>query len=78
MYLDGGHAGWLGWPANLQPAADLFGKLYADAGKPSQLRGMAVSDPLLFECKHLSVTKKRKEKLIWTSRPMSPTTTPGT
>ncbi|EHA57773.1 1,4-beta-D-glucan cellobiohydrolase cel6a [Pyricularia oryzae] len=43
MYLDGGHAGWLGWPANLQPAADLFGKLYADAGKPSQLRGMATN-----------------------------------
>lgn len=43
MYLDGGHAGWLGWPANLQPAADLFGKLYNDAGKPSQLRGMATN-----------------------------------
>ncbi|TLS25116.1 hypothetical protein PpBr36_07950 [Pyricularia pennisetigena] len=43
MYLDGGHAGWLGWPANLQPAADLFGKLYTDAGKPSQLRGMATN-----------------------------------
>lgn len=43
MYLDGGHAGWLGWPANLGPAAELFGKLYNDAGKPSQLRGMATN-----------------------------------
>lgn len=64
MYLDGGHAGWLGWPANLQPAADLFGKLYADAGKPSQLRGMAVSDLLLFVYKYLSITKKEKKANI--------------
>lgn len=43
MYLDAGHAGWLGWPANIDPAAELFAKLYADAGKPSQLRGLATN-----------------------------------
>jgi cellulose 1,4-beta-cellobiosidase len=43
MYLDAGHAGWLGWPANLQPAADLFGKLYTDAGKPAAVRGLATN-----------------------------------
>ncbi|KAM7187997.1 1, 4-beta cellobiohydrolase [Naviculisporaceae sp. PSN 640] len=43
MYLDAGHAGWLGWPANIQPAADLFAQLYKDAGKPSQVRGLATN-----------------------------------
>ena len=27
MYLDAGHAGWLGWPANLTPAAQLFAQV---------------------------------------------------
>jgi cellulose 1,4-beta-cellobiosidase len=40
MYLDAGHAGWLGWPANIQPAADLFAKIYNDAGKPAAVRGV--------------------------------------
>jgi len=40
-YLDAGHAGWLGWPANLQPAATLFANLYTSAGKPSFVRGLA-------------------------------------
>ncbi|KAK4211312.1 family 6 putative glycoside hydrolase [Rhypophila decipiens] len=43
MYLDAGHAGWLGWPANIQPAADLFAQLYKDAGRPSQVRGLATN-----------------------------------
>ncbi|KAH6623951.1 1, 4-beta cellobiohydrolase [Chaetomium tenue] len=43
MYLDAGHAGWLGWPANIQPAADLFANLYKDAGKPAAVRGLATN-----------------------------------
>lgn len=43
MYLDAGHAGWLGWPANLQPAADIFASVYTEAGKPSALRGLATN-----------------------------------
>lgn len=43
MYIDAGHAGWLGWPANLQPAATLFAKVYSDAGKPAALRGLATN-----------------------------------
>lgn len=43
MYLDAGHAGWLGWPANLTPAAQLFAQVYTNAGKPPQLRGLATS-----------------------------------
>lgn len=41
MYVDAGHAGWLGWPANLQPAATLFAQVYKTAGSPPQLRGLA-------------------------------------
>lgn len=43
MYLDAGHAGWLGWSANLQPAATLFANLYTSAGKPAALRGLATN-----------------------------------
>ncbi|KAI1631804.1 carbohydrate-binding module family 1 [Biscogniauxia mediterranea] len=43
MYLDAGHAGWLGWPANLSPAADLFTSVYKDAGSPAALRGLATN-----------------------------------
>lgn len=43
MYLDAGHAGWLGWPANLTPAAELFARVFKDAGSPPQLRGLATS-----------------------------------
>ncbi|KAL2175913.1 glycoside hydrolase family 6 protein [Thermothelomyces heterothallicus CBS 202.75] len=43
MYLDAGHAGWLGWPANIQPAADLFAGIYNDAGKPAAVRGLATN-----------------------------------
>jgi cellulose 1,4-beta-cellobiosidase len=43
MYVDAGHAGWLGWPANLSPAAQLFNQLYSDAGKPAYWRGLATN-----------------------------------
>ncbi|KAG6890237.1 Beta-glucosidase cel3A [Termitomyces sp. Mi166 len=43
MYLDAGHAGWLGWPANLSPAAQLFSQLYQQAGSPSFVRGLATN-----------------------------------
>jgi cellulose 1,4-beta-cellobiosidase len=43
MYLDAGHAGWLGWPANIQPAATLFAGIYNDAGKPAAVRGLATN-----------------------------------
>ena len=43
MYIDAGHAGWLGWPANLTPAAELFARVFKDAGSPPQLRGLATS-----------------------------------
>ncbi|KDQ61110.1 glycoside hydrolase family 6 protein [Jaapia argillacea MUCL 33604] len=40
MYLDAGHAGWLGWPANLSPAATLFSALYKNASSPEYVRGL--------------------------------------
>lgn len=35
MYLDAGHGGWLGWSANIGPAATLFAEVYKAAGSPS-------------------------------------------
>lgn len=43
MYLDAGHAGWLGWSANITPAAQLFAQVYKAAGSPSQVRGLATN-----------------------------------
>ncbi|KAK1981264.1 1, 4-beta cellobiohydrolase [Colletotrichum cereale] len=43
MYLDGGHAGWLGWTANLPPAAQMYAKVYKDAGSPKALRGLVTN-----------------------------------
>ncbi|EMR88865.1 putative cellobiohydrolase ii protein [Botrytis cinerea BcDW1] len=43
MYLDAGHAGWLGWPANIGPAAQLFGQIYKAAGSPAAVRGLATN-----------------------------------
>ena len=43
MYLDAGHAGWLGWSANLAPAAQLFSTLYTAAGSPAAVRGLATN-----------------------------------
>ncbi|KAG2415557.1 exoglucanase 2 precursor [Aspergillus terreus] len=43
MYLDAGHAGWLGWPANIGPAAELFAGVYKNASSPAALRGLATN-----------------------------------
>lgn len=43
MYLDAGHAGWLGWPANQQPAANLFAEVFKAAGSPAAVRGLATN-----------------------------------
>jgi cellulose 1,4-beta-cellobiosidase len=43
MYLDAGHAGWLGWSANIGPAATLFSSLWSSAGSPQQVRGLATN-----------------------------------
>ncbi|KAH7340943.1 cellobiohydrolase [Rhizoctonia solani] len=43
LYLDAGHAGWLGWPANLSPAAQLFGNLLTSAGGSYRVRGLATN-----------------------------------
>jgi cellulose 1,4-beta-cellobiosidase len=38
-----GHAGWLGWPANLSPAAQLYAQVYNNASQPASLRGLATN-----------------------------------
>nr|CDF76448.1 glycoside hydrolase 6 [Evansstolkia leycettana] len=43
MYIDAGHAGWLGWPANLSPAAQLFASVYQNASSPAAVRGLATN-----------------------------------
>ncbi|QKX55097.1 uncharacterized protein TRUGW13939_02189 [Talaromyces rugulosus] len=43
MYIDAGHAGWLGWEANLTPAAQLFAEVYTNASSPAALRGLATN-----------------------------------
>ncbi|CEJ59001.1 Putative 1,4-beta-D-glucan cellobiohydrolase C [Penicillium brasilianum] len=43
MYLDAGHAGWLSWSANLQPAATLFANVYKNASSPAAVRGLATN-----------------------------------
>jgi len=43
MYMDAGHGGWLGWAANIQPAATLFAGIYKSAGSPSSLRGLVTN-----------------------------------
>ena len=43
MYIDAGHAGWLGWPANLDPAAQLFAQVYKSANSPAAVRGLATN-----------------------------------
>ena len=45
-YMDAGHAGWLGWTANLQPAAQLFAQVFKAAGSPKEVRGLATSEYL--------------------------------
>jgi cellulose 1,4-beta-cellobiosidase len=41
LYLDAGNSGWLGWPTNLSPAAQLFGKVLSGAGNNATVRGLA-------------------------------------
>lgn len=43
MYIDAGHAGWLGWSANLSPAATLFAEVYKNASSPAAVRGLATN-----------------------------------
>ncbi|KAF8315161.1 cellulase CEL6B [Clavulina sp. PMI_390] len=43
IYVDAGHAGWLGWPANITPAAQLFGNLLSQAGSNTRIRGLATN-----------------------------------
>lgn len=43
MYLDGGHAGWLGWEANIGPAARLYAEVYKAAGSPRAVRGIVTN-----------------------------------
>ncbi|KAB8238812.1 1,4-beta-D-glucan cellobiohydrolase C [Aspergillus alliaceus] len=43
MYLDAGHAGWLGWPANIGPAAELYASVFKNAGSPAAVRGLATN-----------------------------------
>ena len=47
MYMDAGHAGWLGWPANINPAAQLFAQMFKSANSSPFVRGLATSEPLL-------------------------------
>ncbi|KAG8939865.1 Beta-glucosidase cel3A [Tulasnella sp. 424] len=42
LYLDAGHAGWLGWQANQDPAAQLFAQVYKSA-TPNRVRGLATN-----------------------------------
>ncbi len=43
LYLDAGHGGSLGWDANLPAAAAEIAAVYVAAGKPGQMRGVAVN-----------------------------------
>jgi hypothetical protein len=43
LYLDAGHAGWLGWPGNLNTTAQVFGAAYKEAGKPNAVRGLVTN-----------------------------------
>ncbi|CAO2648335.1 Nn.00g076020.m01.CDS01 [Neocucurbitaria sp. VM-36] len=43
MYLDGGHAGWLGWDANIGPAAKIFAEVFKAAGSPRGVRGIVTN-----------------------------------
>lgn len=43
MYIDAGHAGWLGWPANISPAATMFTQIFKSAGSSPFIRGLATN-----------------------------------
>lgn len=40
LYIDAGHAGWLGWDGNLPLTAELYAELYRNAGSPASTRGL--------------------------------------
>jgi len=44
LYLDAGHAGWLGWDANITPAAQLFATILSLAGGTFRVRGLATGE----------------------------------
>ncbi|TDL20974.1 cellulase [Rickenella mellea] len=41
LYLDAGHSGWLGWPANLSPAATLFSAVLNATTNNATIQGFA-------------------------------------
>jgi cellulose 1,4-beta-cellobiosidase len=43
IYLDGAHAGWLGWSANREKIAALYAEVLKDAGGPDKIRGFATN-----------------------------------
>ncbi|KAK7051322.1 hypothetical protein VNI00_004822 [Paramarasmius palmivorus] len=43
MYLDSAHAGWLGWPDNIEPTAKLMREIYLGAGAPRHVRGLVTN-----------------------------------
>lgn len=43
VYLDAAHAGWLGWPDNLEPTAAVYGDIYKEAGSPKAVRGLVTN-----------------------------------
>lgn len=43
MYMDGAHAGWLGWPANQPGAVKVFSDCYKNAGSPKSVRGLVTN-----------------------------------
>ena len=43
IYLDAAHAGWLGWPDNLEPTAAVYGDIYKEAGSPKAVRGLVTN-----------------------------------
>ena len=43
LHIPAGHAGWLGWSANIGPAATLFASVYKNASAPASLRGLATN-----------------------------------
>ncbi len=43
IYVDGAHAGWLGWPKNLPKGAQLFKEVLDVAGGADRIRGFAIN-----------------------------------
>lgn len=43
IYIDAGHAGWLGWEGNLAPTAAEYASVYRNAGSPRAVRGLVTN-----------------------------------